>query len=403
MNPSRWLTVARIVWMVMAVFVTGTFLFTLPLRVTETPSFGMESQGITQAEFLEGLEQIGVSPDGYILSQQWGNVVATFIYLGLGMFIFWRKSEDWVALLTSFVFITFIAPFGELVRFHPIWQAISDISAIANSMLLFLWFFVFPDGRFVPRWTRWVFFTLLGIQIWRIFQPDLYEQSFSIVGLLIFGGILIAQVYRYRHANHAQRQQIKWVVFGVAMGAMPLLLFFFFYSVFFSSQPSIPRAIALNFFGGLLWGLFVLELPISLTMAIFRSRLFDIDIIIRRTLQYSFLTGLLVFTYFGLIIVLQNLFFRNQQSEIIIVLSTLTIAALFNPLRIRIQNFIDRRFYRKKYNAEQALAQFAVTARDEVDMEKLTTALIGVVNETVQPEKVTIWLKPAHDNAKREA
>ena len=128
---------------------------------------------------------------------------------------------------------------------------------------------------------------------------------------------------------------------------------------------------------------------------ILRFRLFDIDIIIRRTLQYTLLTGLLVFVYFGLVIILQNIYasFSSQQSPIIIVISTLVIAALFNPLRIRIQDFIDRRFYRKKYNAEKALADFASTARDEVEMDKLTAALLDVMEQTLQPETTVLLLK----------
>jgi hypothetical protein len=141
----------------------------------------------------------------------------------------------------------------------------------------------------------------------------------------------------------------------------------------------------------------MLTFPAAIAVAILRYRLYDIDIIIRRTLQYALLTGLLAFVYFGSVLLLQSLFesFTDQQSPLIIVISTLSIAALFNPFRHRIQEFIDRRFYRKKYIAEIALAQFASTARDEVDMDVLTTALLGMVEDTMQPEQVTMWLKPA--------
>jgi hypothetical protein len=136
-----------------------------------------------------------------------------------------------------------------------------------------------------------------------------------------------------------------------------------------------------------------LTLPVTIGISILRYRLFDIDLLIRRTLQYSLLSGLLALTYFGSITVLQRLFFANQQSEISIVLSTLAIAALFFPLRNRVQEFIDKRFYRKKYDAQKVLAEFAATCRDETDLDKLTARLAEVIDETLQPEKVSVWIK----------
>ncbi|MEK7324856.1 MAG: hypothetical protein AAB217_06315, partial [Chloroflexota bacterium] len=143
----------------------------------------------------------------------------------------------------------------------------------------------------------------------------------------------------------------------------------------------------------MLW--LMLLLPISLAIAILRYRLFDIDLIIRRTLQYSLLSGLLALTYFGIVVVLESLFrsLTGQNSPVAIVLSTLAIAALFNPVRRRVQDFIDRRFYRKKYDAAKVIAEFAATCRDETDLDKLTARLVEVVDETMQPESVTLWLK----------
>jgi hypothetical protein len=148
---------------------------------------------------------------------------------------------------------------------------------------------------------------------------------------------------------------------------------------------------------GILWP--TILMPVCLAVAILRYRLFDIDIIVRRTLQYSVLSGLLGFTYFGLITILQGVFrsVSGQQSEISIVLSTLAIAALFFPLRNRVQEFIDKRFYRKKYDAQKVLAEFAATCRDETDLDKLTARLAEVIDETLQPEKVSLWIKPVAD------
>jgi hypothetical protein len=144
--------------------------------------------------------------------------------------------------------------------------------------------------------------------------------------------------------------------------------------------------------------------PLFLTLAILRSRLWDIDIIIRKTATYSVLTGLLALVYFGSVLVLQAVFstLGGQRSEGVIVISTLAIAALFLPLRRRIQDAIDRRFYRRKYDAQKVLAQFAATARDETDLEKLTARLIEVVNATMQPAHVSLWLKDGGKGAREK-
>jgi hypothetical protein len=207
---------------------------------------------------------------------------------------------------------------------------------------------------------------------------------FAIYGLLTV--ISVIHTLIVVRDDPVARAQIRWVGFGVALVAG----YQFLSNVigFFVSTPVVPWW--LNVIDTLVY----LTLPITIGIAILRYRLFDIDLIIRKTLQYALLTGLLALVYFGSVILLQslteNLF--GEQSPLVIVLSTLAIAALFNPLRIRIQDFIDRRFYRKKYNAEQALSQFAGAARDEVDMEKLTTALLRVVEETMQPEQTSLWL-----------
>ena len=146
--------------------------------------------------------------------------------------------------------------------------------------------------------------------------------------------------------------------------------------------------------------------PVAVAVAVLRYRLFDVDILIRRTLQYSVLSGLIALTYFGLIIVLQSAFTAitgQAQNDFVTVASTLAIAALFAPLRRRVQDFIDRRFYRKKYDAAKTLAAFAATCRAETDLDKLTARLVEVVQETMQPERVTLWLKPTDDGGQQPA
>lgn len=143
------------------------------------------------------------------------------------------------------------------------------------------------------------------------------------------------------------------------------------------------------------WMVAMLLIPVSIGIAILRYRLFDIDVIVRKTLLYTATTALLALVFFGSVILLQRGFeaVTGQQSQLAIVLSTLAIAALFNPLRTRVQAWIDRRFYRKKYDAQQVLAQFAVTARDETDMNVLAAELVRIVDETLQPEGMRVWLR----------
>jgi hypothetical protein len=192
---------------------------------------------------------------------------------------------------------------------------------------------------------------------------------------------LILLILRYRRAALIERQQIKWFAFVASILSVAIIM-----SLIFEPIPLILEAVlGLSIYASLL---------LAYAIAILRYNLWDIDLIIRRTLQYTLLTGLLLLVYFGTILVLQNLFvsFAGQRSQVVVVISTLTIAALFNPLRIRVQEFIDSRFYRQKYDAEQALAQFAATARNEVDMDKLTASLLGVVAEAIHPESISLWI-----------
>jgi K+-sensing histidine kinase KdpD len=136
-------------------------------------------------------------------------------------------------------------------------------------------------------------------------------------------------------------------------------------------------------------------IPITVALAILRYRLWDISVIVRRTLLYALLTAILAIAYFGIVTLLQRIFaaVSDQQSPIVIVISTLIIAALFTPLRRAIQEFLDRRFYRRKYDADRILANFAQTARDEVDLERLMVTLLTAVEEAMEPEQVSLWIR----------
>jgi hypothetical protein len=265
-------------------------------------------------------------------------------------------------------------------------------------MAWMLFFYLFPSGHFVPRWTRWLalcWVLFSGSWLFTPFGPPSWPPVlFNATILILWGSFVVAQVYRYtRVSNAAQRQQTKWVVFGVAVAVAGVLTTIFTVGAAVDLQ---PEEVGRKMLSMLLMDAFMLSIPISIGIAVLRSRLFDIDVIINRTLVYGALTATLVALYFGGIVLLQTLFvvLTGEKSTLAVVASTLVIAALFNPLRRRIQSFIDRRFYRSKYDARKTLEAFSAKLRDETDLEALNNDLVGVVAETMQPAHVPLWLRP---------
>ncbi len=263
------------------------------------------------------------------------------------------------------------------------------------SIILLVWSFpvrLFP----LTRWPRAVpallyglplALTLLTILTGQLAYADLLLTGEALLLFIAFVTAIVDALKRPR--DSVARAQTLWVTFGLAI-SIGLVLPTYLLAYFGILDPT-------RFDGlfSLLSPLMSLILPVSLGIAITRYRLFDIEFIIRKTLVYGALTALLALVYFGSVVLLQSVFeaISGQQSAISIVISTLIIAALFAPLRRRVQSVIDRRFFRQKYDAQQVLAQFAKTARDEVELEALTAELLRVTRETVQPESVSIWLR----------
>jgi hypothetical protein len=205
---------------------------------------------------------------------------------------------------------------------------------------------------------------------------------------------VFAQVYRYRRVSTlAQRQQTKWVVFGFSVALAGFLGAVFLYEF----VPAIGRSGPVGEMAGetIVYG-FLLVIPLSIGVAILRSRLYDIDVLINRTLVYGSLTAVLVAAYFGGVVGSQYVFrtLTGGESQLAVVASTLAIAAIFSPLRRRVQSFVDRRFYRRKYDARKTLEEFSAKLRDETDLDALNDELVGVVKETMQPAHASLWLRP---------
>jgi hypothetical protein len=305
-------------------------------------------------------------------------------------------------------------PAPELAAWLSVWLSISLL--FVAPCLLFL---LFPDGR--PPSRRWrpavwlvavagagIFFTLA-------FSPgELDEYTYpGLTNPLGIGGavgdvlttiesagngivpiaVLVSissMIARFWRSSGRERLQLKWVVYTAALTATSFL-------VSFMLQEPVPRAVQDAVF--LLGVAAFAAIPIAAGIAILRYRLYDIDLIVNRTLVYGALTVALVLVYVGGVVLLQSIFraLTGQESQLAVVASTLAIAALFNPLRRRVQAFVDRRFYRRKYDAAKTLEAFSAKLRDETDLDRLGVELVVVIRETMQPAHVSLWLRTPQD------
>ena len=355
---------------------------------------------LSQAMLEQGARLRGLSLPAYLIYDLVVNLVlAAGFWIAAGL-VAWQARHDWYRWFAALMLAFFPSGYVEQIS-----SAAYPVAARYASFMALLWpclplfIFLFPDGRAVPRWGRWPmagFFGahlsvqalgyLAGLPGSPLILPDGIFQVFSVI-LLVFPFLFICQGYRYlRAADAVTRKQIQWFVVALCLLALGTIVDIVTGSASKSSDH--------GYFSDLdnLWSL---VLPAAITIAILRYRLWDIDLLIRRTLIYGVLTGLLALAYFGSVVVLQRLFQAltgQAQSQIVTVLSTLAIAALFVPLRRRVQSFIDRRFYRRKYDAARILADFGAAAREDVNLDDLTGRLVSVVDETIEPSSVAVWL-----------
>jgi hypothetical protein len=404
---GRWLLAAQVASIVVAVLAVGLYVASLPVYYHQRLILSESVAGVDPAAVRASLDEAGLSVGFYAAYGVITETVFAAVGIGVGALILWRRSGEPMALLVALTLVLLVgnaAPLGALAATHPLLKLANDALSFLGAACLFLVFFLFPDGRFVPRWTRWLMLTLLAIAVPTAFFPGSpldWETWPSWLGFPFYFSLLgsgvAAQVYRYlRESTPSQRRQTKWVVFGLAvalLGFMGTILL----GEIFSSQLDRAGLLA-DLLGDIVISFFLLLIPVSIGVAVLRSRLFDIDVLINRTLVYGSLTAMLALVYFGGVAATQEIFraltSQEQQPQLAIVVSTLVIAALFNPLHRRIQAFIDRRFYRRKYNAAKTLEAFSAKLRDETDLEALNNELVGVVRETMQPAHVSLWLRP---------
>lgn len=407
MNP-RALRMLQIAFIVLTIIVITLDALAIPFQFAQ----------LSRPDILHELHRIHFSQMLYTVIIATENTGYSLIYLLMGLLLFWRRRNDQMAVFCALMLVLFgCATTGGFLfdissgNTTPILGNTEAARLLilslfsAGQMCFLLFFFLFPSGHFAPRWTIWV--TLLAGVYWlaTIFDPMIPVGPLGNLTFIFILAAVIAQVYRYmRVSSPRQREQTKWVVFGFAIGVgliaasqiigavtPPELL-----APLLDNSPLIS-----NLVFGASWEIGLGIIPIFIAIAILRSRLWEIDTLINRTLVYGALTASLGAIYAGLTIGMQALSGRITGSAAaqpsVIVVSTLAIAALVQPLRSRIQRTIDQRFYRSKYDAAKTISGFSDTLRQEVDLDDLRTRLLTVVDDTMQPTRASLWLRPTPD------
>ncbi|HEX6711076.1 MAG TPA: hypothetical protein VF068_12165 [Rubrobacter sp.] len=357
-----------------------------------------QEQALTVVGFI-GIPIVG----GLIASRRPANIYG-WLWLGLGM------GQALMQLGQAYAAYALVVEPGSLPAPRTIVTVLGEGWLASIVIVPFLWL-LFPEGRLPSsRWRILAWVTVLVGASLLIIAPlapgrsgmapvenpiDMENAVGETIGTVIDPGILVlfviivisalSLVFRYRRASGIQRQQIKWFAYAAALNGFLVTIDTLDFS---------------QFLGNTLWTLLstiaFASLYAAVGIAVLRYRLYDIDVVINRTLVYGSLTATLIALYFGSVTLLQSLLgsLTGQESQLAVVASTLVIAALFNPLRHRIQSFIDRRFYRRKYDASKTLESFSAKLREETDLDALNDEMVKIVRETMQPEHVSLWLRP---------
>jgi len=415
------LAFARGVWLAMAALTLTLYIADVWVwigRVYATCPPGVCVHGHVPLAVQRAFAALHLSVSFYGWYQLGLNVSFALGFAVVAALLFWRRAQDLLALFVSLALLLFGAGAFEggflaagLAAVSPGWRQPVAILGFLGELAFGIFVLIFPDGRFVPRWTRWAVVVLLLWWVPISFFPGSPLDFTTWPGVLRFGGWAVllgimggAQVYRYRRVSTPRQQlQTKWVVYGfvgAGIGYFAGQLVAYFLAPTLTS----PRAILADRAGFTLAYLGILLIPICIAIAVLRHRLYDIDVIIRRTLIYSIVTGTLASVYVGSSIVLQAGFqaLTRQGSTLAVVGSTLAIVGLFQPVRRRVQAVVDRRFYRRTYDAALTVAAFSRTLQSDVNLARLTEDLLAVVEETLQPSRVSLWLAPPARHAEQE-
>jgi len=395
------LLLTRLVWLALVTLQLISFVSLLPYYLPLADHPCMQECALTLQE-ADSLSRAGLSVRVYLVILLVVAMLNLLLAASIGGMLFMRRSQDGMVLIAAYVVI--IIPTTSLLNFAPVELGSKQAIAftvplpieLALEMLqactIYGLFLLFPSGRFVPRWS-WIL--LVGFAVFtEVFtaSPELAD-SLVVGWLLFFGSVGACIVYRYRHVSSAlERQQTKWVMYGfIAFLAMSQA---YWLPAFTPLGTTVYAPLAY-----LLYQVCLPVLPITFFIAIQRYRLYDIDAIIHRTLVYGLLTAIVAVVYVAGVVGSQAVVGAvthasgHAQSSVSIAVTTLMIVAFFQRLRRRLQEFVDRRFFRRKYDAKQTLADFDTTLRQEVNLEHLRKHLVTVVRETMQPEHISLWLR----------
>ena len=384
---------------------------------------------LTAALLLTYQAAIGTSP--YVYWRE--SLLSTLVLTAVGAVVATRRPGHpigWLlvasGLMSALQFLfgeyaaTTLALGAERLSGGPTSAWLSILMQILSFFPLLLLLLLFPTGRLLSsRWRIVAWVGICGVSLGAATEAlrpgpletfasidnpfgvdaailDLIRSAAPRLVLAALLGALLSLIVRLVRSQGEERQQVKWFVAAAVRG---------FLTLFGISLLSSELGIDLGGLGNWIWAIVGASLPLAIGLAILKYRLYEIDIIINRALVYGLLTATLALVYLGGVAATEAIFrsltSQEQQPQLVIVASTLVIAALFSPLRRSIQSFIDRRFYRRRYDARKTLEAFSVTLRDETDLDALNDDLVGVVRETMQPAHASLWLRP-HTDVRRQ-
>ena len=413
---GRWLILARAAWLAMGALAVGLFVAGIPaeyrqLQLGCPTSVCASSGGVGPVE-LSLLANLGLSPEFFAAYGIALELIFALVFVGVAALIFWQKSSDRLALFaasTLLLFGTATQPYAlqALVATHPSWRLPVDSLHFLGSASFSLFLFIFPDGRFVPRWTRWValvWIAWLFPRYWFSDWPPTGSNTWLalpnlVVWLSALGSAVYSQVYRFRKiSNRVQRQQTKWVVFGIAMG----LALFIIVNIVVSATAPVPIStseITTLMVGAALMNGALLLIPLSIGIAILRYHLFDVDILINRTLVYLTLTAIVVGIYVLVVGYLGTLFQARNNLAISLVATGL-VAVVFQPLRQRLQRSINHFMYGERDDPYAVLSRLSQRLEATLAPEAVLPTVVTTMREVLQLPYAAIYLKQDPDGYK---